>query len=44
MSTLNFGNDSYPEVQNLFTYQLSQNMMISIKELKPVQNIQAYLI
>jgi hypothetical protein len=44
MSTLNFGHAIYPEVQNLFAYQLSKTTMTSVWELKPVQNVQAYMI
>jgi hypothetical protein len=44
MSILNFENAIYLEVQNLSAYQLSKTTMISIRELKPVQNIQNYLI
>jgi len=44
MSILNFGNAIDPDVQNLSAYQLSKTIVISIKQLKPVQNIQAYLI
>jgi len=44
MSILNFENSIYPEVQNLSAYQLSKTIMIGTRELKPVQNIQNYLI
>jgi hypothetical protein len=44
MSILNCGNAINPDVQNLFAYQLPKTTVIGIKELKPVQNIQAYLI